>query len=120
MSDLLHIETSRLEPDITVLTFAGKIVLGPQTMAVEDLVSELLRKNQKKFIFDLSRVYYVDSTGMGAIITCLTRAVRAGGGLRLAGVNDRVRQLFKITHLENVVSFYPTVLAASEDFTVVS
>ena len=118
MPDLLRVETSRIEPDITVLSFAGKIVLGPDSMQIEMLVFELLKKNQKKFIFDLSRVYYVDSTGMGVIASCFTKAAKAGGGLRLAGVSGRVRELFKITRLDSVVGFYPTVLAASENFTV--
>ena len=116
MADLLHIETQHMDPDITVVVLACKIVMGPDSIGLETMVHSLLKRNEKKIIFDLSRVYYVDSTGLGTIATCFTRVTRAGGGFRLAGVGERVRQLFKITSLDKVVAFYPTALAAAESF----
>jgi len=116
MANNLHMETQRVDPDVTVVLLAGKIVMGPDSMGLETLVVDLIRRDQKKIVFDLSRVYYIDSTGMGAIATCFTRAMRAGGGLRVAGVAERVRQLFKITSLDRVVSFYASVQAAAEGF----
>lgn len=116
MGSLLQIQTERIEPDITVVSLAGKVVLGPDSLQIENLVADLLKKKNLKFIFELSRVYYIDSTGMGIIAACFTRVKKAGGGFRLAAVADRVRELFKITHLDTMLAFYPTVLAASENF----
>lgn len=113
---LLETEVERVEPDITLVRLTGKIVLGPDTQKLEALVHDLLRREQKKIVFDLSGVSYVDSTGMGTIVSCLSRAMKADGGLRLAGVTDRVRQLFKITRLDSVIAFYPSVPAAAESF----
>jgi anti-sigma B factor antagonist len=116
MANLLQTELARVEPGITVVHMTGKIVLGPDCQGLEVLVHELLKKDENKVIFDLSGVSYIDSTGMGVIVSCLSRVMKAGGGLRLAGVADRVRHLFKITRLDNIIAFYPTVLAAAESF----
>ena len=118
MRPLLRIETRRVEPDIMVLEFTGKITMGPGSKSTEEAVLELLRHNETKFIFDLSAVEYVDSMGMGSIAYCFAKVMRAEGGFRVAGTSDRVRQLFKITRMDTVLSFYPTVAAACADFTI--
>ena len=116
MANLLQNELERIEPDITVVHMTGKLTLGPDSQGLEALVLDLLKKDQKKVIFDLSGVSYIDSTGMGVIVSCLSKLMKAGGGLRLAGVAERVLHLFKVTRLDSVVAFYPTVLAAAENF----
>ncbi|MBI3698289.1 MAG: STAS domain-containing protein [Acidobacteria bacterium] len=118
MSEILQIQTDRIEPDITVLAFAGKIVLGPDSLGIETLVADLVRKNEKKVIFDLSRVYYIDSSGLGVIANCFSKLQHAGGELHMAGAGDKVRALFRITRLDAMMPFYPTVIEASRDFTV--
>lgn len=118
MSDLLRIQTDRVEPDITVVAFAGKIVIGPDSLEVEDLVAGLLRKDEKKVVFDLSRVYYIDSTGLGVIANCFNKLQRGGGALRIAGAGGKIRELFKTTRLDTVLPFYPGVPEATRDFNV--
>ena len=110
---LLHVETKQIEPDVTVMEFQGKITMGLEGRRVETLVDELLREHATKLVFDLTGVEYVDSTGMGVIVSCFTKMARAGGMLRVAGLNDRVRQLFKITRVDTVLTFYPTAQAAA-------
>lgn len=113
---LLRVETSHLEPDISVLSFSGKITMGPEAREIEERVKDLLRQNRKKFIFDLAGVDYVDSTGMGTIAYCFAAVMRAGGGFRVAGADGRVLHLMKITRLDSVLAFYPSVAAAAQDF----
>ena len=112
---LLHVETKQIEPDVMVMEFKGKITMGLEGRQVETLVDELLRQHKTKLVFDLTGVEYVDSTGMGVIVSCFTKMARAGGMLRVAGLNDRVRQLFKITRIDRVLSFYPTAQAAAKN-----
>ncbi|MBI3696482.1 MAG: STAS domain-containing protein [Acidobacteria bacterium] len=111
----LHIETKQMEPDVTVMEFKGKITMGLESQRIEAQVDELLRQHKTKLVFDLTGVEYVDSTGMGVIVSCFSKTSRAGGALRVAGLNDRVRQLFKITRVDTVLSFYPTAQAAAEN-----
>ena len=110
---LLHVETKQIEPDVTVVEFKGKITMGLEGRQVETLVDELLHQHKTKLVFDLSGVEYVDSTGIGIIVSCFTKMARAGGGLRVAGLNDRVKQIFKLTRIDSVLSFYPTAQVAA-------
>ena len=76
---LLETEVERVEPDITLVRLTGKIVLGPDTQKLEALVHDLLRREQKKIVFDLSGVSYIDSTGMGVIVSCLSKLKKPTG-----------------------------------------
>ena len=112
---LLKIETKKIEPDITVIEFSGKITLTAERQELEALVEDLVRQNRKKIIFDLAGVEYIDSTGMGTIVFCFNKVKQAGGGIRVAALQDRVLKLFKITRLDTILSFYPTSQAAAEN-----
>lgn len=114
----LQVLTDRIEPDITLVTMAGKIVMGPDSLGLENLVADLVRKDVKKVIFDLTRVYYLDSSGLGALAHCFVLLQRAKGGLRLAGVSERVRSLLRTTRLEAVIPCFPAVDDARQNFTV--
>jgi anti-sigma B factor antagonist len=116
MSEALQIQTERIDPDITVVSMTGKIVMGPDSMEVEALVSRLVEKNEKKVIFDLSHVDYLDSTGLGAIAHSFALLQRAGGGLRLAGAGDRIQAHIRATRLDSMVPTFPTVAEATRNF----
>jgi anti-anti-sigma factor len=116
MNESALLKTDHIEPDITVVVLAGKLVMGRDPLELENLVAELVRKGEKKVIFDFTRVYYVDSSGLGAIARCLTILRRDGGDLRMAGVADKVETLFHITRLDLMLSFFATVEDASRDF----
>src|SRR5579862_998999 len=62
---LLQIDKKLIEPDITVLEFTGKISLGRESQRIETMVNELLAQKVSKLIFDLSKVDYIDSAGLG-------------------------------------------------------
>ncbi|HZS49440.1 MAG TPA: STAS domain-containing protein [Bryobacterales bacterium] len=112
---LLQIETRHVEPDITILEFTGNITAA-ESRRVEVLVEDLLKQNYRKLVFDLTEVNYIDSSGMGSIAHCFARAIRNDGGLRVAGVNSRVKHLFHLTRLDAVFPFYATSLAACAGF----
>jgi len=97
---------------------AGRVTMGADSRSLEEAVLELLRQDRKKIIFDMTAVDYVDSTGMGSIAYCFAKVMRAEGGFRLAGANNRVKDLFRITRMDAVLPSYPTVAAACVDFTV--
>ncbi len=112
---LLNIETKKIDPDITVVQFSGKITLSAERLEIEGMVDDLVRKNQKKVIFDLAAVEYIDSSGMGTIVSCFNKVKQGGGQLRVAGTQERVTKIFKITRLDTVLAFYPSVQAAAEN-----
>src|ERR1700682_3021795 len=109
---LLEIQTRRIAPDITILELAGKVSLGRESQKVETTVQDLLRQNEKKLIFDISRVDHMDSTGIGVMAYCFGTLNRCGGELRVAGANGKVLHLLQMTHLDTVLPLYPSVEAA--------
>jgi len=115
----LQVNTTRVEPDIVVVHFSGSLTTGPESQLIaKSLFSDLLHRNDKKLIFDLTGVEQIDSTGVNIIIQCYLAARKAGGGLRLAGGSARVARLLKITRLDTVIPWYATVAAGCEGFAV--
>ena len=114
----LQIETTLVEPDIVVVHLNGRMTTRVDNRVVEPVVNDLVSQNQRKFIFDLTGVEEIDSTGANILIHCFMAAQKAGAGLRVAGANAKVARLFKITRLDTVLPVYPTVAAASEGFTI--
>jgi len=117
---LLQIETRRIAPDVTVLELAGKIALGRESQKIETLVQDLLRQNEKKIIFDISRVDHIDSTGIGVMAYCFGTLNRCGGELRLAGACGKVLHLLQITHLDKVLPLCASVEDACQSLGIKS
>jgi anti-sigma B factor antagonist len=113
---MLEIQTKQLQPDIAVLELTGKITIGRDCKQVEWAVDSLLGEGRKKVILDLSRVTNIDSTGIGIIVMSAGNAKTAGGELRVAGANEHVEQVMKMTNLGKIVGIYPTSEAAAEGF----
>jgi anti-sigma B factor antagonist len=113
---ILNIERKQLDPDITVLEMAGRICLGSASQQVEWSLAELLKQNQKKIVFDLSRVTILDSTGVGIIVMCYAKVKRAGGDLHIAGANGMVAETLKMTNVDKIMPFYPSLAEAARNF----
>ena len=109
---LLQIETRRIDPDIMVLELTGKISLGRESQRIETLLQDLLRQNEKKIIFDISRVDHLDSTGIGILAYCYGSVNRIGGNLRIAGASGKVLHLLQMTRLDGVLPLCASVDAA--------
>ncbi|MGH9497700.1 MAG: STAS domain-containing protein [Terriglobales bacterium] len=113
---MLEIQTKQLPPDITVLEISGKITIGRDCQHLEWAAEGLVRDKHKKIIFDLSGVTHVDSTGIGIIVMAAGEVKEAGGELRLAGVNGHVEHILKLTSIDKVVAWKPTVAEAASGF----
>jgi anti-sigma B factor antagonist len=103
----LDFKTRQSGPAI-VVACNGVIVFGQEAIALRDEVKSALERS-KHIVLDLSRVHYVDSGGLGAIIGVFTSARASGGDLKLAGLNERVRHVFHITKLLNILEVHDTV-----------
>ena len=114
----LQSSTSRIEPDIVVIHLSGSLSAWPETQAGLPHIDDLLLQNQKKLILDLTGVEHIDSSGLQVIFDSFSQVRKSGGALRLAGANDRVARPFKLTRLDTILPFYPTVAAACQDFSI--
>ncbi len=94
---------------IAVLEVSGKMMGGPETMALHDHVKGLLQDGIKKVVIDLGDVKWINSSGMGVLMACMTTLSNAGGKLVLARVSEKVNSLLMITQLIKVFETYETV-----------
>ncbi len=104
------------EGPISVITLRGKLMLGEEAGQIEALVPQLLASGQKNLVFDLSDLTHIDSTGIGRFIDTYSRLGQAGGQMRLAGATGAVRDSFRVTRLDTVFQFFPTVEDAVRGF----
>ncbi|MGB8060851.1 MAG: STAS domain-containing protein [Candidatus Sulfotelmatobacter sp.] len=104
-------EVERL--DRGVLSFRG-----PLTMEnVSPFLNAVRRENAPTMIPDLSGVPYLDSSGLGSLVSASTSCAKAGRRMALTGVNKRVLKVFEITKVEQVFLMFPTLSDAIEAFT---
>ncbi|MBZ5580281.1 MAG: STAS domain-containing protein [Acidobacteriia bacterium] len=113
----MRIDSSKIEPDIVVVHLSGNVTLMPENQINDPFINDLLERQEKKVIFDLTGVEHMDSSGVQLMVQCSAAVQKAGGQLRLAAANPRVARLFQITRLDSMLPLYPTISAASEAFT---
>jgi anti-sigma B factor antagonist len=112
----LTIQTKHVEPDIVVLEMVGKITMGNDCRQVEWTTKKLVEETRKKLIFDLSGVTHLDSTGIGIIVAVAGQMKKAGGELRVAGANQHVDQILRMTSVDQIVGLHATADEAAEGF----
>jgi len=113
---ILNIEQKRMEPDIAVMAMNGRITMGSDSQKIEWGLARLLEENQKKVIFDLTEVRFLDSSGVGIIMMCHARLKKAGGALRLAGAQGMVEEVLALTSVNKIIQLYSCAAEAAADF----
>ncbi len=111
----MKIET-RTAGDVHVLDCSGKITLGEGTMAIRNTVREVLKNGGKKIVLNLSEVNYIDSSGIGELVSTFTTVTNAGGQLKLLNLTKKIQELLAITKLLTVFSVYQTEQEAISSF----
>ena len=108
--------SSRQVGDVTVLDVAGRITLGEGSSAMRDALRDLVSKNQKKILLNLGEVSYIDSSGIGELVSGFTTVTNSGGQLRLLNLTKRVKDLLQITKLYTVFDVHEDEAAAIRAF----
>lgn len=111
----MKIET-RTVGDVHVLDCSGKITLGEGTMAIRNTVREVLKNGGKKIILNLSDVNYIDSSGIGELVSTFTTVTNQGGQLKLLNLTKKIQELLQITKLLTVFSVYQSEQDAISSF----
>jgi len=111
---LLQIDQSEISPGIALIALTGRVILGTESLQIETLVADLISQGRRNFVFDMSGVTHIDSTGIGRFISSYNKVREVSGTLRLAGATGQVRDGFHVTRLDTVIPFYPDVASASE------
>jgi anti-sigma B factor antagonist len=109
---VVYVKTKELSPDITAMTFTGRLILDSQLTDVEYAIREHIMQGQRKLVLDFSGLNYIDSAGIGVIAVCIGLMERAGGRLAVVGAAGQVKQLLELTHLNLAVQTYPDLSSA--------
>ncbi len=94
--------TTRTLGDVTIVEISGRIVLGAESAALRSLVCELLREGHKKILLNLAQVNYIDSSGLGHLVSAFTTVRKQDGELKLLKLTNKVHDLMQITKLYTV------------------
>ena len=102
--------------DVSVVDVAGRITLGEGSSALRDALRELVGKSHKKILLNLGEVSYIDSSGIGELVSGFTTVTNSGGQLKLLNLNKRVKDLLQITKLYTVFDVHDDEAGAVRSF----
>ena len=94
--------TTRQVDGVTILDLSGRITLGEGSVQLRDAVRDLLAKGQKNILLNLADVNYIDSSGIGELVSAYTTVRNQGGELKLLNLTKKVHDLLQITKLYTV------------------
>ncbi|MBN1482439.1 anti-sigma factor antagonist [candidate division KSB1 bacterium] len=106
----------REQEGVLVFELSGKIIGGPDASKINDKLHEFSESGHLHVVADLSKVNWMNSSGLGIIISALTTVRNAGGELKIAAATEKIKNLLTITKLTNVIKLYDTVEEAIADF----
>jgi anti-sigma B factor antagonist len=108
--------TNRQVGDVAIVDFSGRITLGEESAALRQAVHDLLAQGKKKILFNLGHVTYIDSAGLGHLISAFTSVKRQGGELKLLNLTDKVEDVLQVTKLYTVFDIMDDESVALKSF----
>lgn len=108
--------TNRQVDGVTILDLSGRLVLGEGTSTLREALQELVGRGQKKILLNLGDVSYIDSSGLGALVSGYTTLTGQQGQLKLVNLTRKVHDLLQITKLLTVFEVFDDEAAAIKSF----
>ena len=108
--------TDRMQDGVVVLEPKGKIMGGPDASLLHDKLYEYIKQDKRKVVVDLAQVDWMNSTGLGILISGYTTLRNNEGLLKLANVTDKIQSLLTITKLVSVFEAFDSVDDAVKSF----
>ncbi|MES2123438.1 MAG: STAS domain-containing protein [Gemmatimonadota bacterium] len=100
---------------VTVVGLEGQLIVANR-QDLKQLIQDALDRGERKFILDFTRTAYIDSSGLGALVSISKKVRESSGDLRLVGLNEDLRSLFELTKLDTLFSISETASEALEGF----
>jgi anti-sigma B factor antagonist len=107
---------SREVDGVTVLDLNGRITLGEGSVQIRDAIRDLIGKGQKRILLDLGEVNYIDSSGLGELVSAYTTVKNQGAALKLLKLTRKVHDLLQLTKLYTVFEVYDDEIIAVASF----
>ena len=101
--------------DVTIVDVEGQLIVGNRQELKQKVLDEV-EKGGRKILIDFSRTGYIDSSGLGVLVSLAKRMRELGGDLRLANLNDDLQTLFELTKLDSLFQIADTRERALESF----
>ena len=108
--------TQREVDGVTVVALDGRIVLGDESNALREKVKSLLAEGKKKVVLNMDNITFIDSAGLGTLVTSQHTAKKDGAPLRLCHIGSKLRELLQITKLLTAFEVFDTEAAAVASF----
>ncbi len=108
--------TARDVGKVTVVDISGRITLGEGSAALRNMLRDLLSQDRKKILLNLADVDYIDSSGIGELVSGYTSVTKNGGELKLLQLTRKVHDLLQITKLFTVFEVHSDEAAALRSF----
>jgi len=94
--------STRQQQDVTIVDLSGQIKLGEGSSVLRETVKDLLGKGRKKILLNLAEINYIDSSGVGELVSAFTSVRNQGGELKLLHLTRKVHDILQITKLYTV------------------
>ena len=101
----MKVQTRQVD-GVTILDLSGQIKLGEGSVTIRDAVRDLLAKGQKKVLLNMGEINYIDSSGVGELVSAFTTVRNAGGEMKLLNLTKRVHDVLQITKLYTVFDIW--------------
>ncbi len=108
--------SDREQNGVVILSPKGKIMGGPDASLLHDKLYEFIEQNKKRVVIDLAGVDWMNSTGLGILISGYTTLRNNEGELKLANVTEKIQSLLTITKLVTVFEAYDSIEEAIQSF----
>jgi len=108
--------TTRQVGDVTVVDAVGRITLGEGASTFRDRVREIVASGHKKLLLNLAEISYIDSSGIGELVSGFTTVANQGGTVKLLNLTKRVQDLLQITKLYTVFEVFDDEAKAVRSF----
>lgn len=109
--------TIRQVDSVTVVDIAGRITLGEGCTQLREIIRDQLTKGNKRILLNLADVTYIDSSGIGELVSGFTGVAKQGGALKLLNLTKKVHDLLQITKLYTVFDVHDDEAKAVSSFT---
>ena len=100
---------------VTIVRIVGQLIVGNR-QELKTMIQEGLDRGERKFLIDCSETGYIDSSGLGALVSLAKKVREQDGELRIAGLNEDLRSLFELTKLDTLFPISPTPAEALAGF----
>ena len=108
--------STRMVDSVTIVDLSGRITLGEGSSTLRETVRDLISKGQKNILLNLGDVTYIDSSGIGELVSSFTSVSNQGGRLKLLNLQKKVHDLLQITKLYTVFEVHTEEAAAVRSF----